>query len=234
MSPKTESKRREMANKPYHLILGSVMWGQLAMHPDLSFSESLLARFQANPGLEHWKALIHVVGYIKNMLDYGLTYSCDFNLTPLAFVDADYGGCKDTHRSTLGYVLTMAGGAVTWSNKHQATVALSTVKVEYVVMSQCAQKMAWMHNWLDEVEIGYTWPGLIKGNNHGVIALTKNTKDHGKVRHIDIQHHYLWDLIWSGSIQLKQVSSAKNLADLFTRPLPHNHHHQRLTSLNIK
>ena len=96
MSPKTESKRREMANKPYHLILGSVMWGQLAMHPDLSFSESLLARFQANPGLEHWKALIHVVGYIKNMLDYGLTYSCDFNLTPLAFVDANYGGCKDT------------------------------------------------------------------------------------------------------------------------------------------
>ena len=42
--------------------------GQLATHPDLSFSVSLLARFQANPGIKHWKALMHVVGYIKNTL----------------------------------------------------------------------------------------------------------------------------------------------------------------------
>ena len=51
------------------------MWGQLATQPDLSFSVSLLTRFQANPGVEHWNALMHIIGYIKNTLDYGLTYS---------------------------------------------------------------------------------------------------------------------------------------------------------------
>ena len=50
MSPRTESERNKMKDKPYHAILGSVMWGQLATRPDLSFSVSLLARFQANPG----------------------------------------------------------------------------------------------------------------------------------------------------------------------------------------
>jgi hypothetical protein len=74
MSPKTDSKKKEMENKPYKSVLGSVMWGQLATCPDLSFSVSLLARFQANPGIEHWRALTHVIGYIKNTLDYGLTY----------------------------------------------------------------------------------------------------------------------------------------------------------------
>ena len=78
---------------------------------------------------------MYVIGYIKNTLDYGLTYSHDFELTPSAFVDADYGGCKDTWRSTSGYVFTMAGGVVTWSSKHQATIALSTIEVEYVAMS---------------------------------------------------------------------------------------------------
>ena len=78
----------------------------------------------------------------------------------------------------------MAGGAVTWSSKRQATVALSMVKAEYVAMSQCAQQMAWMHSWLDEVEVEYTLPRMIKGDKHGAIALTKNTKDHGKVKHI--------------------------------------------------
>ena len=80
----------------------------------------------------------------------------------------------------------MASGPVTWSSKHQATITLSTVEVEYMAMSRCAQQMVWMHSWLDEVEVEYSTPGLIKGDNQGAIALTKNTKDHGKVKHIDI------------------------------------------------
>jgi len=77
-------------------------------------------RFQANLGINHWNTLMHVVGYIKNMLDLGLTYSWDADLTPLAYVDANYGGCPDMKRSTSGYIFTMAGGpqAVTGSAFH--------------------------------------------------------------------------------------------------------------------
>ena len=79
---------------------------------------------------------MHVVGYIKNTIDLGLTYSRDSEISPMAYVDADYGGCRDTRRSTSGYVFIMAGGAVAWSSKRQATVALSTVEAEYVAMSR--------------------------------------------------------------------------------------------------
>ena len=225
MSPKTTSEREEMKDKPYQSVLGSVMWGQLATRPDLLFSVSLLTRFQANPGIKHWKALMHVVRYIKNIINYGLTYSWDFELSPSAFVDTDYGGCRDTCCSMSGYVFTMAGGAVTWSSKWQATVALSTVEAEYVALSRCGQQMVWMQSWLDKVNIEYSQPGVIKGDSCGAITLTKNTKDHGKIKHINIRHHYIWELIHSGTIQVKQVPSAENLADLFTKLLPHNHHH---------
>ena len=234
MSPTTDSEKREMRDKPYRAVLGSVMWGQLATRPDLSFSVSLLARFQANPGISHWNALLHVIGYIKNTLDYGLTYSRGCDISPTAFVDADYGGCRDTRRSTSGYVFMMAGGAVTWSSKRQATVALSTVEAEYVAMSRCAQQMAWMHSWLDEVEMEYTLPGMIRGDNCGAIALTKNTKDHGKIKHIDIRHHYIHDLIRAGTIDIEQVPSEENLADLFTKPLPRDRHNHLLAALDIK
>ena len=233
MSPETDSEKWEMRDKPYRSLLGSIMWGQLATRPDLSFPVSLLACFQANPGIEHWNALLHVVGYIKNTLDYGLTYSRDFDISPTAFVDADYGGCRDTWRSTSGYVFMMAGGPVTWSSKRQATVALSTVEAEYVAMSRCAQQMSWMHSWLNEVEINYSRPGIIRGDSRGAIALTKNTKDHGKVKHIDIRHHYIRDLLQSGVINIERVSSVDNLADLFTKPLARDLHHCFLTSLNI-
>ena len=233
MSPKTDSEKREMKDKPYRSVLGSVMWGQLASRPDLSFSVSLLARFQSNPGLAHWNALLHVIGYIKNTLDYGLTYSRDYEISPVAFVDADYGGCRDTRRSTSGYIFTMSGGPVTWSSKRQATVALSTIEAEYVAMSRCAQQMVWMQSWLDEVEIPHTLPGWIKGDNRGAIALTKNTKDHGKVKHIDIRHHYIRELIRSEAIKMEYVSSTDNLADIFTKPLPRDQHHRILKALNI-
>ena len=60
-----------------------------------------------------------------------------------------------------------------------------------------------------------TW--TVKGDNHGAITLTKNTKDHGKVKHINIRHHYIWDLIQSGTIKLEQIPSAENLMDIFTK-----------------
>jgi hypothetical protein len=93
------------------------------------------------------------VGYIKNTIDYGLTYSRDYDISPHAFVDVDYGGCKDTRRSTSGYIFILAGGAVAWSSKRQATVALSTVEARYVAMSRYAQQMVWMHSWLREVKL---------------------------------------------------------------------------------
>ena len=192
-----------------------------------------LWEFPGFADVDHWNALMHVIGYIKNTMDYGLTYSRDSNLSPTAFVDADYGGCQDTRRSTSGYIFLMAGGPVTWSSKRQTSVALSTVEAEYVVMSRCAQQMVWMQSWLDEVDIEHSLPGLIKGDNCGAIALTKNTKDHGKVKHIDIRHHYIHDLLQSGAISIEQVPSADNLADLFTKPLPRDNHHRLLAALNI-
>ena len=127
----------------------------------------------------------------------------------------------------------MAGGAVTWSSKRQATVALSTVEAEYVAMSRCAQQMVWMQTWLDEVEISHDLPGFIKGDSRGAIALAKNTRDHGKVKHIDIRHHYLRELVKSGSISFEQIASADNIADLFTKPLSRDHHHRFLDGLRI-
>jgi hypothetical protein len=80
----------------------------------------------------------------------------------------------------------------------------------------------------------FSVPGLINGDSRGAIALTKNTKDHGKVKHIDIRHHYIRELLQSSIITIEQVSSSNNLADFFTKPLPRDHHHALLTALNIR
>ena len=93
--------------------------------------------------------------------------------------------------------------------------------------------MVWMQSWLDEVGIAHTTPGIIGGDNQGAIALTKHIKDHGKVKHIDIRHHYIRELIAAGSIALNQIPSAANPVDLFSKPLSRDHYHHFLQRLAI-
>lgn len=65
-------------------------------------------------------ALMHVLQYIKGSLDYKITYGGQGNssLKPYGYVDADYGGDRDTRRSCSGHVLFMAGGPVAWGAKY--------------------------------------------------------------------------------------------------------------------
>ena len=37
-------------------------------HPDIAHSVAYLARFNANPSLEHWKALKHLFRYVKQLI----------------------------------------------------------------------------------------------------------------------------------------------------------------------
>jgi len=54
---------------------------------------------------------------------------------PVSYVNADYRGDSRTYHSTAGYIFKMAGGAVSWSSKLQATVALSTTEAEYMAIT---------------------------------------------------------------------------------------------------
>jgi hypothetical protein len=71
---------------PIHPRIGHV---GTTSDPSWSFIRGLPIIFQANPGIEHWKVLLHIIGYIKNKIDYGLTYTREAELLPTAFVDAD-------------------------------------------------------------------------------------------------------------------------------------------------
>ena len=140
-----------MKDKPYRKALDSCMWAQVATCPDIAYALNILVCFQTNPGPAHWKAILHLLAYLKGTLHYKITYQQGGSLNPIGFVDADYAGDIDTRRSTSGYVFTMAGGAVSWSVKRQATVALSTTEAEYMALTCTMQQALWMYSFMSEV-----------------------------------------------------------------------------------
>jgi len=70
----TPAEVEEMKRILYCEALGSLMWLQVTTQLDLSFPVNLLSHFAHNPGRVYWNALKYVLGYIKDTLDYGITY----------------------------------------------------------------------------------------------------------------------------------------------------------------
>ena len=113
----------------------------------------------------------------------------------------------------------MAGGAVSWSSKLQATVTLSTAEAEYVAITQAAQQAFWMDAFLGEIGLDQPLPTTLYCDNASAIALALSTKGHQRAKHIDIRHHYIRERVSDGQIMLQHIPSIDNVADVFTKAL---------------
>ena len=59
----------------------------------------------------------------------------------------------------------------------------------------------------------------IKCDNSSAINLSKNLIQHSRTKHIKIRHHFLRDHVQKGDIALEFISTEKQLADIFSKPL---------------
>ena len=53
-----------MEGIPYTSEVGSLMYAQTCKGPDITFAVGMLARYQSNLGLDHWKAAKKVMRYL--------------------------------------------------------------------------------------------------------------------------------------------------------------------------
>jgi uncharacterized beta-barrel protein YwiB (DUF1934 family) len=70
-------------------------------------------------------------------------------------------------------------------------------------------------------------------DNESVIKLANNPVSHSRTKHIDIRHHFLRDHETKGDIVLSHVSTDKQLADIFTKPLDESRFCSLRNELNI-
>lgn len=218
-APQSNEEALEMKNTPYREALGSLMWLQVATHPDLSFAVNLLSRFTNNPGHVHWEALKHTLAYLRGTLDYGITYYKNATIRPFGYVDADFAGDKDTSRSTEGHVFFVASGTVSWVSKRQERVSISTVEAEYTAFTRATQQAIWLAKFLDELGMGQERLVMIFADNNGAMANTHNNKNHRRTKHIRVKHHFTKESVALGDVDFTYIPSANNLADILTKPL---------------
>ena len=72
----------------YRSMIDSLLY-LTANRPDISYSEEVCARYQANPKESHMIALKGIIKYVKATTDFGVWYSKDTNNVLARYSDAD-------------------------------------------------------------------------------------------------------------------------------------------------
>ena len=120
----------------------------------------------------------HTLAYVKETIDYGITYRGGETLNLIGYVDSDYAGCKDTRCSIEGNVFIVTDGPVSWESKCQETVALSTVESEYMTFTHTMAQVLWIMKFFAEIGLSMTNPITIYTDNNRSIFNSTNDKNH--------------------------------------------------------
>jgi hypothetical protein len=152
--PKTVEETEDMSKVPYASAVGCLMYAMVCTKPDLAHAVSVVSKYMANPGKQHWDAVKWIFRYLKGTTDYGITFVRQkSNLSVVGYVDADYAGDLDDRTSTIGYVFTLTGGPICWKSMIQSMVAMSTIEAEYMVAAEVAKEALWLRGLVKELGI---------------------------------------------------------------------------------
>lgn len=217
-SPANQYEIKEMENKPYRQVVGSLMFAATVSRPDIMFAVSMVSRFLNNPGVDHWNAAKRIMKYLQGTKDMTIRYKAEL-IELVVYSDADFAGDYDTRRSTTGYVSLLANGPVSWCSRRQKCVTRSTTEAEYIAASDAASESVWLRDFLCELGFQLDKPTTLCIDNQSAIRLIKNTEHHKRTKHIDIKYHYIREQVENNVIKVCYVCSEKQLADMFTKPL---------------
>ena len=127
-------------------------------------------------------------------------------------------------------VFCLAGGAVAYKSKLQATVATSSTKAEFIAAVSAAKTAKYLRLVLSELGFTQHGPTILYKDNQAAIAMVNENKPTTRVRHIDIQFFAIQEWRAQGEIKLVYIPTALNPSDQATKALGwtmHSHHARR-------
>ncbi|KAM0059843.1 putative RNA-directed DNA polymerase [Helianthus debilis subsp. tardiflorus] len=182
----------------YRSLVGALQYLTIT-RPDLSYAVNQASQFLQNPTTTHFQLVKRILRYVK---------------------DADWARCIDTRRSTYGYCIYLGGNLVSWSAKKQPTVSRSSCESEYRAMANTAAEIIWLTNLLRDLHALPPGRPTLLCDNKSALFLSQNPISHKRAKHIDIDYHFVRELVTAGKLHTKFISTDKQVADIFTKSLP--------------
>lgn len=180
--------------KPIHQWLFRSMIGALlyltSSRPDIMFLVCMCARFQAYPKESHMKAVKRILRYLNYTPSLGLWYPSRSNSKLVGFSDWDFAGCKVDRDSTTRGCHCFGRSLISWCSMKANSVAMSSSEAKYFTVGACCAQLLFLKQSLHDYGLVYKKIPLYC-DNESAIKIAHNYGQHGKMKHIEIKHHFI-------------------------------------------
>lgn len=168
---------------------------------------------------DHFQAVKHILCYVKGSISYGISFSHACSHSLLGYSNANWAHCIETRRSTYGHSIFLGGNLVSKSDKKQPIVSHYSFESLYQVLANNDSKIIWITHLLQELHILPSGRPTILCDNLSALFLIQNPISHMYAKHIDNDYHIVRELVLSGKLLTKYVSTHLQLADIFNKSL---------------
>ena len=101
-------------------------------------------------------------------------------------------------------------------SKRQMVLSLSTKEAEYMVATHGIKDAVWPQRLC--LGIRFEQRAMkINCDSRSAIFLEKNPTYHSKNKHIDVQYHFMREMVESNKVLLEKVDTLENIADSFSK-----------------
>ncbi len=222
-SPVNSHESKEMSKIPYRSLIGHLSFLASRTRPDITFAVNIFSQFQSNPGMFHWNYLLKLLGYVRQTKHFKLNLGNINSLNITAYSDASFASCRDDRVSISGQIIFLDKVPICWRTSKQKCVCLSSMEAEFVALTDAVKELIWFQRILKEC---YAL-NIVKDNsvskllvdNQASIDFVKSPIENYKTKHIDIKLFFVRELVDKKLFDIFHVSSKRNLADAFTKPL---------------
>ncbi|GKC83805.1 ribonuclease H-like domain-containing protein [Tanacetum coccineum] len=128
----------------------------------------------------------------------------------------------------------LGNNLLSWSSKRQPTLSRSSAEAEYHGVANAVAETCWLHNLLRELHTPLSSTTLVYCDNVSVVYLSCNPVQHQHTKHIDIDIHFVHDLVAAGQVRVLHVPSRYQFANIFTKGLPSTLFEEFRSSLIIR
>ena len=110
------------------------------------------------------------------------------------------------------------------------------MEVEYVAACETAKDAVWLKKFLSNLSVVRMEQVPIKlfCNNSGVVAQSKDPRNHKKGKYIERKYHIIQDIVAWGDVVVAKIDSANNLANHFTKALPQRTFESHLEGMGVR
>jgi len=211
---------------PYLSVIGALIYLANCTRPDIAFAVNLLARHSADPTCHHWTGANCILKYLNGTKDLGLFFKKNHDPSMIGYADAGYLSDPHNRKSQTGFVFLHGGTSISWKSSKQTLTATSTNHSKIITLYEASRECVWLHRMINHIQqscgtSSIESPTIIHEDNSTCVTQMQTGYIKSNItKHIVPKLFYPHKLQESGEINILQIKSCDNLADLFTTSLP--------------